>query len=69
MARDQPKGKEMPAPVASEPKLKPVRLDLPEDIHRLLRKVAAEYDVSMASYARDSLAKHLREEAERLGIK
>jgi plasmid stability protein len=69
MARDKPKGKQMPATIAPESKLKPVRLDLSGDVHRLLRKVAAEHGVSMAAYARDSLAVHLREEAQRLGIK
>lgn len=69
MARDNPKGKDMSASIASEPKLKPVRLDLAENVHRLLRKVAAEHGVSMASYARDSLERHLKEEAGRLGIK
>lgn len=48
---------------------KPVRLDLPEDVHRLLRKVAAEHNRSMASHARDIVARVLREEAKELGIK
>jgi hypothetical protein len=47
----------------------PIRLDLPLDIHHLLRKVAADENVSMAAYARDHIAKHLKEEAKRRGIR
>lgn len=46
-----------------------VRLDLPTRTHKLLRRVAAAEDVSMASYARDLIARHLEEEAKRRGIK
>ncbi len=56
----------------SEPeaaKTRPVRLDLPPDAHRLLRLVAADADVSMASYARDVLMRHLVAEAKVKGIK
>jgi len=60
--------KDMPA-VEADPKVRPVRLDLSPEVHRLLRLVAADRDVSMASYARDQLEKHLREEAKRRGIK
>lgn len=48
---------------------KPVRLDLSEEAHRLLRLVGAYHGKSMASYARDLVEKHVREEAERRGIK
>ena len=38
----------------AELKTKPVRLDLPPNVHRLLRLVAADDEMSMASYARRS---------------
>lgn len=68
MARKKTEKEPMPAAEA-DVTTRPVRLDLPPDIHRLLRLVAADEDVSMASYARDQLANHLREEAKRRGIK
>jgi hypothetical protein len=55
-------------PAAAEPAektrgdLKPVRLDLPADIHRNLRLVAADEGMSMASFARDALARLLETE-------
>jgi hypothetical protein len=55
--------------VSTDVKLRPVRLDLTPEVHRLLRLVAADSNVSMASYAREALESHLREQAERLGIK
>lgn len=67
MAKKKPEQPEMP-PVA-EPKTRPVRLDLPPDVHRLLRLVAADEEVSMASFARDLLSRTLREEAKRRGLK
>lgn len=54
---------------SEEPKLRPVRLDLTPEIHRLLRLVSADKEVSMASYAREALGQHLRDEAKKLGIK
>jgi hypothetical protein len=42
--------------------LKPVRLDLSSDVHRNLRLVSAHAGMSMASYARDALARVLAEE-------
>jgi predicted HicB family RNase H-like nuclease len=59
---------EMPAET-TEAETKPVRLDIPRDVHRLLRLLAADDEVSMASYAREALAKHVRDEAKRRGIK
>jgi plasmid stability protein len=56
-------------PAAAENKVRPVRLDLPPDVHRLLRLVAADEDMSMAAYARDKLEQVLRDEAKRRGIK
>lgn len=47
----------------------PVRLDLSPETHRLLRRVAADEDKSMAAYARDLLESHLKDEAKRRGIK
>jgi predicted HicB family RNase H-like nuclease len=60
-----------PAPPAEggEPDLRPVRLDIPRDVHRLLRLLAADAEVSMASYAREALGSYVREEAKRKGIK
>jgi hypothetical protein len=46
-----------------------VRLDLPTRAHKLLRRVAADEDTSMATYARDLLSQHLEGEAKRRGIK
>lgn len=60
---------EMPTQTATEPKVKPVRLDLTADVHRLLRLVAADAGMSMAAYARQSFEKLIREEAGRKGIK
>jgi hypothetical protein len=55
--------------IEEETKLRPVRLDLTPETHRLLRLIAAYEDVSMANYARDQLENHLKEEAKRRGIK
>jgi hypothetical protein len=60
---------EKPEMTTTEITTRPVRLDLPADVHRLLRLVAADEEVSMASFARDALARLLREEAKRRGIK
>jgi hypothetical protein len=68
MARKRQEKNEMPA-VSAEPELKPVRIDLAAAVHRLLRLVAADSEVSMASYARTALETHLRDEAKRRGIK
>jgi hypothetical protein len=57
-----------PVEAVAEPKLKPVRLDLPPDLHRMLRLVAADQGTSMASYARDLLARHLPEELKQRGM-
>lgn len=67
MAKKKSEQTEMPA--TAEPKTRPVRLDLPPDVHRLLRLVAADEEVSMASYARELLARVLREEAKKRGLK
>ena len=56
-------------PATADVETKPVRLDLPPDVHRLLRIVAADEDISMAAYARKSLEAHLREEVKRRGLK
>jgi plasmid stability protein len=66
MARKKPEKTEMPA---TETETKPVRVDLPPDVHRLLRLVAADEGVSMAAYARDSLEQSVRAEAKRRGLK
>ena len=55
MEAKRPKGKpDMPAATAPEKtkKLRAVRLELPEDIHKLLRTEAAEQDKSLGELAR-----------------
>ena len=56
-------------PAASEPKLKPVRLDLTPEAHRLLRVIASMEDKSMSAFARDHVEEFVRIEAERRGIR
>ena len=59
MARKRPKGKpDMPATAAPE-KLRAVRLELPEEIHKLLRKEAAEQDKSLGELAREFVTEAL----------
>jgi len=53
----------------TEPTTRPVRLELPVRGHRLLRLIAADADTSMATYARDTVMRHLEEEAKKRGIK
>jgi hypothetical protein len=67
MARKTTGKKAMSA--TAEVETKPVRLDLSPDVHRLLRIVSADQDVSMAAYARKFLEAHLREEVKRRGLK
>lgn len=62
------KAEATPVP-ATATETKPVRLDLPGDVHRLLRKVAAEHGKSMASHARDIVEKAIRQEAKDMGLK
>jgi plasmid stability protein len=57
MAKRKPKGKpEMPA---TEAKLRAVRLELPEDIHKLLRLEAAKRDTSLGELARQFVTEAL----------
>ena len=56
MAKKKSEAKDVPT-VAST---KPVRLELPPDMHRLLRLAAANAEVSMASYVRDIVEAHLK---------
>jgi hypothetical protein len=59
MARKKTEGKTMPATM--EPKTtKPVRLDLSPEDHHLLRKKAADANMSMAAFARMMLIKLIR---------
>lgn len=67
MARKRQEKEDVIAP--AETKLRPVRLDLSPETHRLLRLVAADQEVSMAAFARDFLESHLKDEAKRRGIK
>jgi hypothetical protein len=56
-------------PAAAEPKLKPVRLDLTEEGHHLLRVLSSFDNKSMSAYARDLVEQHVRDEAKRRGVK
>lgn len=58
-----------PEMIATEVELKPVRVELPPDLHRLLRKVAADEGVSMAAFARSTMERIILDEAKRRGIK
>jgi hypothetical protein len=66
MARKKPKGPEMPE---AEAKLKPVRLDLTEEAHLLLRVISSLEGKSMSAFARDHIEGFVRTEAKRRGIK
>jgi predicted transcriptional regulator len=54
---------------AEDSTLKPVRVGLTPELHRLLRRVAADTDQSMSAFARHTLERVIREEAKRRGIK
>ncbi len=45
---------------ATTERLRAVRLELPEDLHKLLRKEAAERDLSLGETARQLVAESLR---------
>lgn len=66
MARKKTEAKDMSA---AETALKPVRVELTDDIHRMLRKLAADDGVSMASFARETMDRVVREEFKRRGLK
>jgi hypothetical protein len=58
MARKQAGGKtEMNA---TQEKLRAVRLELPEDVHKLLRLEAAKQDTSLAALARIAVEEYLK---------
>jgi plasmid stability protein len=44
-------------------------VELTDDVHRMLRKLAADDGVSMASFARETLERVVREEFKRRGLK
>lgn len=69
MALRKIRDKKMDQTVETEPKTKPVRLDLEVEVHRMLRLVAAHEGLSMAAYARDTMERHLRGEIKERGIK
>jgi hypothetical protein len=48
---------------------KPVRVELDRDLHRLLRKVAADEGVSMAAFVRQTVERVVREEFQRRGLR
>jgi hypothetical protein len=57
MARKKVEGK---MPATAEPKVKPVRLDLTPEDHHLLRRKAADANMSMAAYAKSMLLQILK---------
>jgi predicted DNA-binding protein len=61
MARKKTEAPPMPATAEPEAKTKPVRLDLPPDLHQMLRVVAAEQGKPMAVFAREIVEKTVRE--------
>ena len=48
---------------AAETTLRAVRLELPEDVHRLLRLEAAKQDVSLGALARIAVEDYLKRKA------
>ena len=63
------KKSESPDVTATEPEVKPVRVEFPLSLHRLLRKVAADEGQSMAAFTRATMERVIVEEAKRRGIK
>jgi hypothetical protein len=61
MAKDQVGGKGKMITV--EDKLRAVRLELPEDLHKLLRLEAARQDTSLAALARAAVEDYLKRKA------
>jgi hypothetical protein len=59
MARKQTKGNPAMSPTAAESKLRAVRLELPENVHTLLRLEAAKQDTSLAALARIAVEEYL----------
>ena len=59
MARKQAKGGEVMNATATDLKLRAVRLELPEDVHKLLRLEAAKQDTSLAALARIAVEEYL----------
>lgn len=66
MARAKRSQKDVQA--ATEPKTKPVRVDLVPVVHKALRREAAELDLSMAALARRVIAERygMNEDGEKL---
>jgi hypothetical protein len=58
MGRKKTEPTKMPA--AAESKIKPVRLDLDPEVHRMLRVVAAEQGKPMSIFARELVEKTVR---------
>ena len=65
MARKKSEGKP-PMPSTSQ-KLRAVRLELPEDVHKLLRREAAERDTSLGELAREFVTNALKRPGKRRG--
>lgn len=64
-----PPKKESPKVSPVDIEVRPVRLGLTPDIHRLLRMIAADDEVSMSEWVRTLVENSVREEAKRRGIK
>lgn len=62
-------GAKMATATATEPGTKPVRVELTDEVHRLLRKLAADEGVSMAQFARATVERIVRDEFKRRGLK
>jgi len=59
MARKKAQDTEKTDMPAVEQKLRMVRLELPEDFHKLLRLEAAKRDISLAALAREAVEAYL----------
>ena len=57
-----------PMPATAETTIKPVRLDLSPEVHRLLRLVAAAAEKPMAVFAREAVENLVRAEAKKRGL-
>lgn len=67
MSKKKPEAKDMIT--AEETATRVVKVDLVEEVHRMLRKLAADEDVSMAGFVRTLVEKTVRDEFKRRGLK
>lgn len=57
MAKKKPE--EKPVETAIKPQVKPVRLDLSPEVHKALRRAAADAEMAMAPFARKIIMEYL----------